>query len=48
VKDVGVFDIGGADGGYFYDVRYGGGNYNAFQYNPFTVSHWTFLGPHLL
>jgi hypothetical protein len=48
LKDADVFDISGADGGYFYDVHYAAGNYIALQYNPFAVPHWTFLGQHLL
>jgi hypothetical protein len=41
-KDSDVFDIAGADGGYFYDVNYAGGAYNAWQFNPNTF--WTWLG----
>jgi hypothetical protein len=49
LKDSYVWDISGADGGYFYDVNqyYGGGNLLAYQYNPNTSTHWTYLGLNL-
>jgi hypothetical protein len=47
--DSNVADISGADGGYFYDVHYDGGSWDAWQYNPYGIfvppySPWTYLG----
>ena len=41
-----VFDISGADGGYFYAVTdwYDGNPSAALQYNPQLWNHWTYLG----
>lgn len=51
--DTGVFNIEGADGGYFYDVNYDNGNSDAYLYTPNSgpwyvwVNPWTYLGSSL-
>jgi hypothetical protein len=47
VKDTNVFDISGADGGYFYDVRYAGIFFTDWQHKP-VAPFLTFLGLGLL
>ena len=49
LKDAAVYDVAAADGGFFYDVNYGGVGGNShpgYQWNPQTHS-WTFLGYNL-
>jgi hypothetical protein len=43
-KDSWVVDVAAADGGYFYDTNPSGSTDSAWQYNPKTPWHWTFLG----
>ena len=44
-KDGDVFDVSAAGGGYFYDVNYHSGNYDAYQYDPTSWWFpWTYLG----
>jgi hypothetical protein len=45
-KDSDVYDISGADSGYFYDVNYADGNYYGYQWNPYGgwgYGIWTYL-----
>ena len=43
IKDFGVYDIAAAGGGYFYDVNYDNGNYDAWLYQPNGYPYWAFL-----
>jgi hypothetical protein len=46
-QDSDVADLSAADGGYFYDVNYARGSYNAYQFNPSADWPWTYLGSRL-
>jgi hypothetical protein len=49
--DSDVYDISGADGGYFYDVNYASGSYNGWQFNPngsWYSPYWTYLNSGLM
>jgi hypothetical protein len=44
LKDTSVFDVAGADGGYFYDVNLYANVLYAYLFNPDTYPHWSYLG----